>query len=176
VRSDVAQGAGAGHLLAEPPDQRELRIDDPVLQVHRADVADRAEATCLDQLSHQRHGRHAAVVEAAHRPYAPGLRLRGGRGHLAGLGHRVGQRFLAEHVLAGGERGQRDLLVRVARGADVDEVDVLPGDHAPPVGGVLRPAEFRGRGGDTGVAATADQRHLRRQRQIERVVDGAPRL
>ena len=33
VRADVAERAGAGLLLLQPPHQRELWIDDPVLQV-----------------------------------------------------------------------------------------------------------------------------------------------
>ncbi len=40
VRADVAQRARARTVLLQPPDQRELRVDDPVLQVLRADVAD----------------------------------------------------------------------------------------------------------------------------------------
>ena len=44
VRADVAERAGAGLVLLQPPHQRELRVDDPVLQVDRADVPDRRRA------------------------------------------------------------------------------------------------------------------------------------
>ena len=47
----------------------------------------------------------------------------------------VGHRFLAEHVLAGFERRPGQLEVRVARCADVDEVDVIPLDQRAMVGG-----------------------------------------
>src|SRR5690606_36031635 len=39
----VAERAGAGGFTAQPPDQRELRVDDPVLEVGAAEVADLAE-------------------------------------------------------------------------------------------------------------------------------------
>jgi hypothetical protein len=105
-----------------------------------------------------------------------GLRHRRGRGHLARLGHRVGQGLLAEDVFSGGQRGQRDLGVRVARGADVDQIDVVPGDHRPPVRGVFLPAELGGGGRDRVLVAAAHHSHPCRQRQVERAVDGAPRL
>jgi hypothetical protein len=116
------------------------------------------------------------MVEAAHRAYALGLGLGRGRGHLPGLGYRIGQWFLTEHVLAGGDRGEGDLRVRVARRADVDQVDVLPVDDVVPVGRVLGPAELAGGGRDLAAVAAAHHRHLCRQRQIERTVDGAPCL
>ena len=39
VRADVAERAGAGLVPLQPPHQRELRVDDPVLQVLRPHVA-----------------------------------------------------------------------------------------------------------------------------------------
>jgi hypothetical protein len=49
VRADVAQRAGPGLLRLQPPHQRELRVDDPVLEVLRAHVPDLADAA----LGHQ---------------------------------------------------------------------------------------------------------------------------
>src|SRR5919199_1242265 len=51
------------------------------------------------------------VVEADHRPHAAGGGRLRGAGHVLGLGDRVGERLLAQHVLAGLERGDRDLGV-----------------------------------------------------------------
>ena len=88
-----------------------------------------------DQLAGQRDRRHPAVGEADHRADAVLGGPLGGGGHRLGLGDRVGQRLLAQHVLAGRQRGDRDLGVGVARRADVDEVDVVAAlDEAAPVG------------------------------------------
>ena len=64
VRPQVAEGAGAGLLLAEPPGHRGVRVDQPVLEVRRAHLADLAEAAGGDELAGQGQGRHPAVVEA----------------------------------------------------------------------------------------------------------------
>ena len=50
VRTDVAQRARPGELPLQPPDQRELRVGDPVLQVDGAYVADLAEPAGRDQV------------------------------------------------------------------------------------------------------------------------------
>ena len=81
-----------------------------------------------------------AIVETDHGQDAAGLRLAGGRGHGFGLGQGVGQRLLHEDVFARGERGDGDLGVHKAGGADVDDVDVVAGDDRPPVRGGFRPA------------------------------------
>ena len=141
VRADVAEGARAGDLPAQAPEERCVRVDDPVLQVLRPDVPDGADPPLGDEPLGQADGRHATVGEAHHRADA---RLRGllGRGrHGLGLGDAVGERLLAEDVLAGLERLDGDLGVGVARGADVDQVDVGALDHRVPVGLDRLPAE-----------------------------------
>jgi hypothetical protein len=171
-----AERPRAGYLPAQPPDQRERRIHDPVLEVDRPYVPDRADPSVRDHLPHEGHGGHPPIVEAAHCPYAMGLR--GGRGldHLSRLGHRVGQGFLAQDVLAGRQRRHRDLGVRVTGGADVDQIDVVALDERTPIGGGRLPAEL-GRGGrNLRGGATAHHPHSCRQRQVEEVVHGAPRL
>jgi hypothetical protein len=49
--------------------------------------------------------------------------------------------------------------VGVARGADVDDVDVLAGDDLPPVGGGFGPAHPFGGGGRSADVGAADDRH-----------------
>jgi hypothetical protein len=49
----------------------------------------------------------------------------------------VGDGFFAQDVLAGFERGRCQLIVRVRRGDDVDDVDVWPADELLPVVGHL---------------------------------------
>ena len=65
-RSDVAKRARAGQFLLQAPHQRELRIENPVLQVDGAEVTHLADAAFLDQPLGEHHGRHAAVVEVDH--------------------------------------------------------------------------------------------------------------
>ena len=88
---------------------------------------------CGDHPLGERQGRGAAVAEPAHGVHAAARRGVRGRGHPLGLGHGVRERFLAQHVLAGLERRDGDLGVRVAGSADVDQVDVVPLDQRPPV-------------------------------------------
>ncbi|CAM5343407.1 hypothetical protein SVIOM342S_09166 [Streptomyces violaceorubidus] len=132
VGAEVAERPRPGQFLAQPPGERGLRVDQPVLEVGHPQVPKPADAALRHHPPGQRGGRHPAVVEADHRqlPARPG-RL-GGAGHLLRLLDGVGERLLAQDVFPGGERGQRDLGVAVAGGADVDEVDVVPFDQGPP--------------------------------------------
>ena len=102
VGADVAERAGAGLGLVEPPRQRRLGVGDPVLEVLRPHVPDLADPALGDELAGQRDRRHPAVGEADHRAHAVRGRLLGGGGHRLRLGDRVGQRLLAQHVLARG--------------------------------------------------------------------------
>ena len=76
VRADVAERAGAGLLLVQPPRQRRLRVRDPVLQVLRPHVPDGADLALGNQLPGQRDRRHPAVGEPDHRPDPLGRGLR----------------------------------------------------------------------------------------------------
>ena len=133
--ADVAQRARAGVFLLQAPRQRHLRVDEPVLPVGGAHLVDRAHGAFGDEVAEEGDGRNAAVGEADHRPDAPGSRPLGGFGHRFGFRHRVGERLFAQNVLPGLQRGDRDLGVGVAGGDDVDDVDIVAGDHFPPVCG-----------------------------------------
>ena len=89
-----------------------------------------------------------------------------GAQHLFGVGERIGQRLLADDVLAG--LGSRDGLgsVHVARGRNVDHVDVLALDHLPPVSLNLLPTKLPGRCFHAGPVAPAD--HLQARRHLAR--------
>ena len=77
--------------------------------------------TRADALARLADGRVEAVDERNR-----GLAVRrGGCGHEQLRSRRVhGERLLADHVLAGGERGSRERLVKVIRRADVHDVEV----------------------------------------------------
>ena len=156
----------------EPPGEREVRVDQPVLEVLGADVADGAEPTGLDELAGQGECWHAAVVERGHRETRGAL----GRGdHRDAFGDRVGERFLAQHVLALLEGGDRDRGVAVAGGADVDDVDVVAGDEGAPVGFVALPAELVRRRANPALVAAADRGQFE-VGQVEEVRSRSPCL
>ncbi len=127
----------------------------------------RCRAPVGDQLARQRQGRDAAVVE--HRPWtrplAPWPRPR----PCERLGDRVGQRLLAQHVLACFQRGDGDLGVAVARRADVDDVDVVAG-RPPPASRLPRPASRtvgRRGGAPSSVRTAADRGQFEAGGQVE---------
>jgi hypothetical protein len=142
VGADVTEGARAGRVLVETPGHRAVLVREPVLQVVRAHLPDLTEPPLLDELTGECDRRHAAVAEADHRAHAgtgcPLGRLR----HPNGLLHRVRQGLLAEHVLACVEGCDGDLGMRVARRADVDDVDGRVVDDTAPVGLRVLPAEL----------------------------------
>ncbi len=175
VRAQVAERPGAGALLAQPPGHRRGVVGEPVLEVRRPHLSDRADPAAGDQLTGQRQRRHPAVVEA-HTRADPALRGGGrSRHHRRALVDRVGQRLLDQHVLARLERGDRDLGVAVAGGADVDDVDVVALDHRVPVGGRLGPA-VAGRDLLDRLLVAADQHLLAHRRRVVERADVAPRV
>ena len=176
MRADVAQRSGPGPVPLQPPDQRELRIGDPVLEVHRPYVTDVAESAVADQAAQVRHGGHPAVVETAHCPHPLGPRGRRRLGHGAGLQHGVGQRLLAQHVFAGGQRRQRDLRVTVPRRTDIDQVDIVTGHQVTPVGHRLRPTQPIGGGRHLDRVPPGDSHHPGPRRQVKDPIHGTPRL
>jgi hypothetical protein len=176
VRADVAERARPRLVLPQAPDQRELRVDDPVLQVGRAHMAHLSEPALLHEPARQRHRRHAPVVEADHAAHAALPRPLGRRDHRARLVHGVRERLLTEHVLAGVQRGDRDLGVRVAGRAYVDQLHVVATEQPLPVGFGAAPAQL-GRGGLHGVGvAAADHSHVRVEREVEEPARRAPGL
>ena len=72
---------GAGQLLVEPPGHRAVRVDQPVLQVVRAHLAQLAERPCGDELAGEADRGHPPVAEADHRMDAAGGRALGGLRH-----------------------------------------------------------------------------------------------
>ena len=79
-------------------------------------------------------------------------------------------------MLAGLERRDRDLGVRVAGRHDVDDVDVVAGDHLAPVGGGLGPAPLLSGGGDGVRVAADDDGHLGIGGKVEEAGRDAPAL
>ena len=81
--------------------------------------------------------------------------LPGGRRHLLGLRQRDRERLLAVDVLAGGNSGERHLLVHGVGRGDVDHVDGRVVNQRPPVAGAFLEAEARGGVGGERVVASA---------------------
>ena len=135
VGQQVAGHAGAGHVGVQPPEGhaalRHVGRDGVVLVIGGAVVEGASDAPFVDDLLGQRDGRHAAIVEGDHVGHAGPLH---GRHHLLGLGGVHRQRLLADHHLAGRGGGHHDVVVQHVGHANVDQVDVLPGDQLPPVG------------------------------------------
>ena len=135
VGEQVAAHPAPGRRGVEPPQPlsalRKVALDGPVLEELGPVVEDLAQPALVDQLLGEGDRGDAAVV-VPHHVRHPGRLDRGH--HLAPLGHVHRQRLLAQNRFAGGGRGQRDLLVQVVRGADIDDVDVFALDQLAPVG------------------------------------------
>lgn len=114
MRPEVAERTGSGMFALEPPGERRLRVDQPVLEVRGPYVPQGAEPAVGNQLPCVRDRRHLAVVEADHRHLAAGPGPFRGLGHGLRLGDRVGERLLAQHVFAGLQGGDGDLRMAVA--------------------------------------------------------------
>ena len=91
-------------------------------------MADPADPAIGHELAGQGQGRDAAVVEAGHRADAPGGGSRRRGRHGLSVAQRIGERLLAQYVLARRERRDGDLGVQVARRADVHQLDVVAFD------------------------------------------------
>lgn len=176
MRPQVAERTGSGVFALEPPGEGRVGVDQPVLEIGGPYVPQGAEPALGDQLPCVRDRRHLAVVEADHRHLAAGPGPFRGLGHGLRLGDRVGERLLAQHVFAGLQGGDGDLRMAVAGRADVDELDVVPGDQGAPVCLRSRPAVPFGGGGDRRTVASADRGESRPHRQVEDVSRGAPPL
>ena len=147
VRADVAERARTGLLLVEAPGQRGLGSTIQSCRYWARTWRMSPSTPVAHESARERERRHAAVAEADHRHDAAARRPRGRpRPSRSRLVDRVGERLLAQHVLAGGERGERDLGVAVAGRADVDDVDVVALDDLAPVGRGLLPSPTVGGG------------------------------
>ena len=136
VAEQVGRRAVPAFVEPVAPRQRVQRV----AAVHREEAAavvgDLAQPAVGDQLPGVLHERRPAVVVTDARGHLP-RRL----GRALGLLRRAAHRLLAEDVLAR-RRGRLDQLeVEHVRRGDVDDVDFLVLDHAPPVGRRLGVAE-----------------------------------
>ena len=141
-RVDVVREQIAGHAAArdgdvEAPEPfaalRQVGGDGPVLQELGAVMEDASELPLVDELLDHRDGRDAAVVVPDRVRHA-GLLDRGG--HRLRFLRGPPERLLAHHHLAGLRRRDGDVVMRVVRAGDVDDVDVLAADQLAPVRGV----------------------------------------
>ena len=149
--ADVAEGARARAVAVEAPAVRRGRVGEPVLEIGGAEAVDLAELLGGDQLAREPDRGHEAVVEAAHVDDAGG---RGGGPDRMALGGGAAERLLAEHVLAGRERGERRLDVQVVGADVVEQVDLGIRDQVAPVGRrALEAVAVGRRGGALGVVA-----------------------
>ena len=82
--------------------------------------------------------RNPPVVEVDH---VDGAGLASGLQHLASLVEAVGERLLAEHVLAGFEGGQHHILVGVAGSGNIHQADIVAFDQRVIVGLDALPAQ-----------------------------------
>ena len=128
MRAEVAKRSGAGGLLVEAPARR--CVDSPGLEVTGAEVEELAEVAGLDDLARQAHGRHEAVVEAAHVHDRCLLCRAPDRVRLFS---RPPERLLAEDMLAVSRRLDRRLGMEVVRAAVVEELNALVGHLLAPV-------------------------------------------
>ena len=66
MRTQVAMRSGAGDLLLQPPYERKIGIDDPILQEPAAEMLNLLENAFLNQLLGKLYGGSEAVIEADH--------------------------------------------------------------------------------------------------------------
>ncbi|OPZ14673.1 MAG: hypothetical protein BWZ10_01867 [candidate division BRC1 bacterium ADurb.BinA364] len=163
-------GAGAGFLGVVAPDDRECRIDQPILVVNGIEMADRAKLAFVDQLLGQGDGGHAAVIEGGHVDHS---RIARGVEHPARLVGVARDRLFAQDVLAGLGGGDGDRHVRGVGSADIDHPDVVALDHLLPRSFGCLPSVARlegGQGFGVDVARGAQhgpQRRLEAMRDID---------
>ena len=100
----------------------------------------------------------------------------GRAGHRLGLLDAVGQRLLAQDVLAGLQRRDGDLGVGVAGRADVDQVDVVAVDQRLPRALGRLPAEPLSSSATACWSRPATARHPEMQREVEEAWSVAPGL
>ncbi len=161
VRVQIAGYTGARDIFIHAPEQRNRRVHGPILQVKRSEMIDLADAPFIDQLPRKRDGRYPAVVEPDGIDFSA---LASGRGHVLRFFSVHRQRFFARHDFAGLECGEGDIVMRVVRRADVDDLDLRVVDNAPPVVHRLLPPPALGHLFDFGFVAAANRFEARPQR------------
>ncbi len=117
--------------LSEPPDHREVRVDDPLLQVAPAEVEDLAELAGLDDHAREPDGRHEAVVEGAPSPSRRSRRRASTSRRTRPRCGRAGFSQITCLPRLGGR--DRRLGVEVVRPGVVERADPVVGDDLLPV-------------------------------------------
>ena len=175
VGADVAERAGAGELALQAPDEREFRIDDPVLQVHRADVPHRPEPAVGDQPAGELDRRDAAVVERDHRAQrrAPSRRPPPSPPPPRACSPAASRTGRASRPRAPRSRSRRALSPGVE--TSINPMSSRSIDPAP-VRLHRRPPQLLGGCRHRVGRAPADARHRRLERHIEHARDVAPRV
>ena len=115
-------GDAAAALGGEPPAARAAGRGGAQLaaQARDLDLAQRAEVPVVDQFLERAHRRDVAELESH----------RGHRAvHLLGLRDGERERLFAQHVLAGGQRGEHRRVVVERRRSDRDDVELDAGQH-----------------------------------------------
>ena len=174
VGVDVAMRAGTRDLGLQTPDERKIRISNPVLGITGAIVINPvAEVAAFDHAFGQRDGGDAAIVVADH-VHHPRLLHR--RHHSLTLGHIHRERLLAEDGFAVFGRFQDDFTMAVVRRADIHDVDFRIAHHCLPVGARLLPAELLPGGLDVFGRPSANGVEIDPSRQIKKLRSLAPRI
>ena len=137
--------------------RRQRRVVAGHLQVADPHVMNRAQPSVANHLPRQAHGRKEAVVEHAHRQPAA---VASGVAHPPRVGQRDRQRLLADHVLAGAERGNGRLDVHRIRPAIVEQVDRRVVHDLAPVGATACKAVLHGPLTDHRLTSPANRREL----------------
>ena len=112
------------------------------MEIITVDMPERAELAGGDQLHAFLECGGFPVAEVDQVDHAVAGRLPGGSGDLPGFGERNGQRFFAEQMLAGLERGQTRLGVEPVRRDDVHGVNAI--EQFAQAAGDVCDAVFRG--------------------------------
>ncbi len=170
VAAQVAERSGAARPGVAPACRR-VGVRGIVAPVPAVEVQDLAQRTGADLLTDCTHGRRPAVGEAAGSDLSSSLR----RGH-HGLRVRgtLGERLLAQHVLARGQQSLRDLAVQVVGHHDAHGIDVVgPGDRLPARLGALEAVPLRGVRGELGIDVSDRNEPDRRRSGPEHGLRGA---
>ena len=61
--------------------------------------------------------------------------------HLSGIRQGQGKRLLAKYMLPRLRRGNGNLLMGIAWGVDIDQIDIFPIDKLLPIGNAFTPAQ-----------------------------------
>src|SRR5690606_38192195 len=164
MRSDIAQGTTPCFLFVQSPDQRKIRVDNPVLQVSPPEMMNLSQFSLSDHLTRQEDGWNLPVIVTDH---VANTGLLHSLVHLFGFSQRVSQRLLTKHDFSRRGCGNRDVSVTVARSTDVDYIDIFSLDDLPPIGRIFLPSIFFCRATGILFVSATDHFHMRPNRCIK---------